>query len=123
MNWRREIWLHPDEPLSLAPAPLSHQQRLAESLSLTEGGPRGPGERCGMGTWLYEDTLSLGPAQGGACPGWGPLSCARQAPRRSRRSIFILAPAVMGPASPALGAPWSGTQPGSVFNSGSVVAD
>ena len=89
-----------------------------------------------MGVWLYQDRLSLGPAQEAAHPGRWPHSRAQQAPdglaaeplprqasRRSQRSIFILAPAVTGPASPALGEPRSGTQPGSVFNFGSVVAD
>lgn len=49
------------------------------------------------------------------------LSC--QECRRSRRFIFILASTVMCPASPALGQPWSGIQPGSVFYFGSAVAD
>lgn len=47
----------------------------------------------------------------------------RQASRQSRRFIFILAPAAMCPANLVLGQPWSGTQPGSVFNFGSVVTD
>ena len=33
-----------------------------------------------MGVWLYQDRLSLGPAQEAAHPGWWPHSRAQQAP-------------------------------------------
>lgn len=59
-------------------------------------------------------------AQGGLLAAELPL---RQECRRPGRFIFILAPAVMCPASPTLGQLRSGIQPGSVFNSGSIVAD
>lgn len=103
-----------------------------ESLFVTEREP-------GRG-WEVTGHLALpGPCVPGPCPGRGSVPAgglapghggclaawprARQESRRSRRFICFLAPAAVCPASPALGQPRSGTQPGSVFSFGSVVVD